>query len=90
MCFAFISRFDDMNNELLLTLCIFHHSFYCYLFFLPPNSTPDINLITITREKGPLDEVQAATSATAGGSRGTEPKVMHHGHPHREAAVGHK
>lgn len=53
----------------------------------------DISLILITRvelKKGPLDEVQAAVLVTAGGSRGIGRKVMHHGHPRREAVVGHK
>ncbi|TNN86087.1 hypothetical protein EYF80_003504 [Liparis tanakae] len=35
-------------------------------------------------------KAHAAPLVTAGGSRGIGPKVMHHGHPRREAAVGHK
>lgn len=85
MCFAFITRFDDVNNELLLTPCITHTHTPTHTKY-----TPNISLITITREKGPLDEVQVAALVTAGGSRGTEPKVMHHGHPRGEAAVGPK
>lgn len=42
------------------------------------------------KRKGPLDEVQAAALVMAWGSRAIGPKVMHHGHPRREAVVGHK